>query len=194
MANYGGFESYMAELAPRLAAAGLDVTCGCERSTGDNPVTYQGVKLAYFPFLPPANYTLRKIFEVLYDIYFVLKCDYDVVYGLGVYAGLFFLFPRLLGKVSIVNIDGKDWARSKYSRFEQFLIKFLYLLSEVSASKIAIDSRAMTHYIPNRLHDRIVYAPYGVTMSGAAHNSGLCEFGIEEAISYCRKSHFRMLL
>lgn len=151
----------MAELAPRLAAAGLDVTCGCEMTTGDNPVAFKGVKLSYFPFLPPTNYSLRKIFEVLYDIYFVLKCDYDVVYGLGVYAGPFFFFPRLLGKVSIVNIDGKDWARSKYTRFEQFLIRFLYLLSEVSASKIAIDSRAMIRYIPNRLHNRVVYAPYG---------------------------------
>jgi glycosyltransferase involved in cell wall biosynthesis len=161
IANYGGFESYMAELAPRLAEAGLDVTCGCEMSTRDNPATFKGVKLSYFPFLPPTNYTLRKLFEILYDIYFVLKCDYDVVYGLGVYAGPFFFFPRLLGKVSIVNIDGKDWARSKYTRFEQFLIKFLYLLSEISASKIAIDSRAMTSYIPNRLRGRIVYAPYG---------------------------------
>jgi rhamnosyltransferase len=171
MANYGGFESYMAELAPRLAAAGLDVTCGCERTTGDNPASSKGVKLSYFPFLPPTNYTLRKLFEILYDIYFVLRCDYDVVYGLGVYAGPFFFFPRLLGKVSIVNIDGKDWARSKYTRFERFLIKFLYLLSETSASKIAIDSRAMINYIPNRLHNRVVYAPYGVVVNSATRDS-----------------------
>ena len=108
ISNYGGFESYVAELAPRLVARGFNVTCSCEKDGPNQPSTYRGVKLRYFPIRPPRNYTLRKMFEIVYDIYFILRSDYDVVYGLNANAGMFYMFPRLLGKYSIVNIDGMD--------------------------------------------------------------------------------------
>lgn len=162
IANYGGFESYVSELAPRLAARGLSVTCSCEKSKSSGPETFRGVRLSYFPFEPPSRYGFRKVFEVIYDIYFILRSDYDIVYGLGVAAGPAYLIPRLLGKTSIVNIDGLEWARQKYTRFEKLLLKLLYLLAVSTATKIAIDNTRMRQYVPKRLNEGVVYAPNGV--------------------------------
>jgi glycosyltransferase involved in cell wall biosynthesis len=165
IANYGGFESYVAELAPRLSAHGFDVTCSCEKGRPEQPSSYKGTKLRYFPFKPPRNYTHRKMFEIIYDIYFILRCDYDIVYGLNCNAGPFYLFPRLLGKYSIVNIDGMDWVRSKYNKYEKFFFKVLYYLVEGTARRIAIDSRYMRNHVPPRFRSKLVYAPNGVNLA-----------------------------
>lgn len=167
LANYGGFETYAKDLAPRLAAAGFRVSCACERAP-DRPEYYRGARLLYFPFNAPRNYTLRKIFEVVYDIYFILKGRYDLVYGLGFHAGPFYLIPRILGKVSVVNIDGLDWEREKYSRFERQLLKIIYLFAAGMCSVIAIDNTRMEKYVPERWRNKVVYAPNGVNQLNSA--------------------------
>jgi len=172
IANYGGFESYVAQLAPRLAATGFAVTCSCEKDGQEQPSFYKGAKLRYFPFRPPRNYTYRKMFEIAYDIYFILRSDYDIVYGLNANAGPFYLYPRLLGKGSIVNIDGMDWVRSKYNRYEKFFFKVLYLLVEGTARRVAIDSKFMRNHVPPRFRDKLVYAPNGVNVADAPVFSG----------------------
>jgi rhamnosyltransferase len=174
IANYGGFESYVAELAPRLVALGFAVTCSCEKEGHDQPSFHKGARLRYFPFKPPRNYTLRKMFEIVYDIYFILRSDYDVVYGLNANAGPFYLFPRLLGKDSIVNIDGMDWVRSKYNKYEKFLFKALYFLVEGTARRVAIDSRFMRNFVPPKFRDKLVYAPNGVNLSEPRTFSNSC--------------------
>jgi rhamnosyltransferase len=153
-------------LAPRLVTYGFSVTCSCEKERGGQPDFYKGTKLRYFPFPPPRNYTLRKMFEIIYDVYFILRSDYDIVYGLSANAGPFYIFPRFLGKNSIVNIDGIDWARTKYNMFEKFFFKLLYLLVEGTAQRVAIDSKYMANHVPPHFHNKLVYAPNGVNSNG----------------------------
>ena len=165
--NYGGFETFISELAPRLVNSGFEVYCSCEKNSAEDlPDFYKGVKLVYFPIKMPYNYLLRKIFEILYDIYFNLFCSLhlkcDVIYSLGVGASIFVLFPRLMGKKSIVNVDGIEWKRSKFSFIERTILKLMFNIAIICANRVVIDNKSLLTYIDEKYHKKTIYIPYGV--------------------------------
>ncbi len=163
IANYGGFETFVAELASRLVEKDYEVYCSCERDDELNK-DYKGAKLVYFPIKMPSNYQLRKIVEFFYDIYFgflfTFKCD--AVYFLGFSANIFTLFPRLFGKLSLVNMGGVEWERSKFSNLERFLLKFFFKLSVIGSNYVIIDNKKLINYIEMKYHKKAIYITYGV--------------------------------
>jgi rhamnosyltransferase len=164
--NYGGYERILADLAPRLVQKGYRVRCSCEKPLREKyAANYMGATLDYFPLKLPANYTLRKAFELLYDIFFVLKYALvcDVVYVLGIYGGLALLVPRLLGREVIVNIDGLEWKRTKYKIVERSIIVLYFGVSLNLATKIVVDNDKLTQFIGARHHHKVSFIPYGVT-------------------------------
>ncbi len=164
IANYGGFETMVGELAPKLVKKDYIVYCSCEKPiNGEQLENYNGVKLIYFPIRAPINYTFRKIFECFYDIYFIIKCSIicDVVYSLGLCGGISLLIPRFFGKISIVNIDGIEWRRSKFSVVEKNLLRIFFTFSTISASYIVIDNKHLINYISARYRKKAVYISYG---------------------------------
>jgi rhamnosyltransferase len=154
----------LVDLVPRLVQKGYRVRCSCEREDGC-PKEYEGAKLDYFPVKPPANYTLRKAFELLYDSWFIAKYSLvcDIIYVLGIYGGASLLFARLLGKEVIVNTDGLEWKRAKYHIVERSLIILYFAVSLNLASKIVIDNEQMRRFIGTKHNSKVCYIPYGVS-------------------------------
>lgn len=163
--NYGGFETMVGEIAPALVKKGFDVYCSCEKDEY-NPKQYKGANLIYFPIKMSSNYIIRKILEIVYDVYFNIYCTVilrcDIVYSLGVGANLFVLIPRLFGKKSMVNIDGLEWRRDKFSKFERFILKIFFYIVLISANYVIVDSKALKKYINPQYSDKVIYIPYGV--------------------------------
>lgn len=162
IANYGGFETFVSELAPRLDEK-FDVYCSCEKDDVMQS-EYKGAKLVYFPLDMPSNYQLRKIVEFVYDIYFGLIFSFscDSIYFLGFTANIFTLFPRLLGKKSYVNMGGVEWERSKFSGSERSLLKLFFKLAVIGANKVIIDNKKLKNYLEKRHQRKALYITYGV--------------------------------
>jgi rhamnosyltransferase len=162
IANYGGFETFVSELAPRLVEKGFEVFCTCEKDD-KMPSEYKDAKLIYFPLKMPSNYKLRMIFEFFYDIYFGFICSFrcDVIYFLGFSANIFTFFPRILGKKSFVNMAGVEWERSKFDKFEQRLLKFFFKLAVIGSNKIVIDNKKLISCIDKKYQHKTVYITYG---------------------------------
>ena len=171
VSNWGGFETAAREIASRLVERGYDVYCSCEKDSCDLD-TYKGVKMIYFPIRMPKNYELRKVFEVLYDLYFmiisptVLNCD--IVYSLGYNANICMSFPRFLGKEVMFNMAGLEWERSKFGTVQQHIVKSLFLLAAVGAQHIIIDHEKLRPYVPSRYQDKVVFLTYGANEPIAA--------------------------
>jgi rhamnosyltransferase len=164
ISNWGGFETAAREIAPRLVEKGYDVYCSCEKNRCDLD-TYKGAKMIYFPPRMPKNYGLRKIFEVLYDLYFIIRCsttlNCDIIYSLGYNANILTLFPRLFRKKIVFNLAGVEWERSKFGKVEQKIVKLLFLLASVGTHHIIIDHEELKSYVPSRYRDKVVYLSYG---------------------------------
>jgi len=164
--NYGGYERMLVDLVPRLIKKGYHVRCSCEQPVhGKRPSEYMGATLDYFPAKAPANYTLRKAFELFYDSYFIAKYSLlcDIVYVLGIYGGPSLLIPRLRRKEVIINTDGLEWERAKYNVVERSIIIWFYGFSLNLATKIVVDNDQLRQYVGKRHQPKTFYIPYGVS-------------------------------
>lgn len=166
-AKYGGFETFAEGLTTKLAKKGYDITVTCEYEPPKTRINkYKEVKLKYFPIKPPNNYLLRKFYENISDIYFllILSRSYDLIYFLGIEVGMFLFIPNLLKRTSklIVNIDGVMWKRTKFNIIERELLKLNHLLATVFADTIIADAKEMKNYVETKYHQKTVFIPYGI--------------------------------
>jgi rhamnosyltransferase len=158
-AKYGGFETCVETIAPSLAAKGWKVWVGCERG---NIKSYKGVSLFYFGIKP----FYRIIYDTLYDIYslFYSSLVSDIVYMLGYGSGIFAFIPKLFGKKLVLNTDGMEWMRDKYSPLEKKILlvseKSAVLLSDV----LVADSKNIQKYFEKTYHISPIYITNGVTI------------------------------
>jgi rhamnosyltransferase len=167
IANYGGFETFVGEVAPRLTSRGYEVICSHRmREDGADVKEFQGVKLAYFPFRFPKNSRFARLFEVLYDWYFAVKFSWfarvDVLYCLGIATGLITAFCRLSGTVVIVNVDGLEWKRAKFRLSDRIYIRLSYLASYFGSDRLILDNSKLVQHIPARPREKAIFIPYGV--------------------------------
>ncbi len=167
-AKYGGFETFAQGLTENLVEEGYEVTVSCEYEATDlRDDSYKGAKLEYFPIKPPNNYFLRKFYENLADIYFLIKLSRgnNLIYFLGIEVGMFFFIPKILNRNSkiLVNVDGVMWRRSKFNLLERWLLKINHDLGIRFADKVIIDSEEMKNYVHDKYWDKTVYISYGIS-------------------------------
>lgn len=167
-ARYGGFETVAGQLATLLSRRGYLVSVSCERTgdTGDSTRVDKGVNLVFSPLRPPKPYWLRKFYEILSDAYFTLSLSRtaDVICLLGYSAGLLMFTTRFFGRKTaiVVNIDGAEWKRDKFSKLEKGAVKVSLWCAMRFAHVIIVDSRRMRFYVPATFRDKVLYAANGV--------------------------------
>jgi len=160
-ARYGGFETFAEEISIALASRGMSVTVFCE-GKGEAPLSdYKGVAVRYLPRL-----RLGPIAPIVSDAY-GLWCaggSYDVVYVLGYASPMFFWVPRLFGSSVWVNMDGIEWARSKWGWVGKRYLRTAEALAVRLADRVIADSQGIKNFLQRR-HQRM--APCTVIGYGA---------------------------
>jgi rhamnosyltransferase len=169
IANYGGFETLVSELAPRLRERGYEIMCSHRWvDQASRTLYFRGVTPLYFPFRFPKSTLFSRFFELLYDSYFLVMCSLwlkcDLVYCLGTGAGFALPISRLTRSKTIVNIDGLEWKREKFGRAQKSLIKWLFLTCYLFSDFILVDNSRLTDYVPARYRKKTVFISYGVTI------------------------------
>ena len=145
-ANYGGFETFAEQLATHLVARGHAVTVYGE--TAELPVAdtfYQGVRIRYRR-RPRWGAASVLAFDVscLWDA----RKGYDLVYMLGYGAAWACWLPRLFGTPVWINVDGLEWARSKWGAGARFYLRCMERVSSWVATRLLADAQA----IADRFH------------------------------------------
>jgi rhamnosyltransferase len=88
----------------------------------------------------------------------VRECD--VVLSCGVGISVFAVWPRLRGATLIVNPDGCEWKRTKWSRIGRVAIHAMYWPALRSANTIVLDAEALRGDFGLLGHHAAVYIPY----------------------------------
>lgn len=160
-AKYGGFETAVEAVAPRLVEMGWHIFVSCEGPRDQSkPAVYKGVNLFYFPVRP----FFRIIYEVLYDVYSLVKSSLmcHCIYMLGYGAGLFFFIPKIFNKKLVVNVDGLEWKREKFNKLEKSILLTSERAAVTFADVIVADSKEIKKYIEGRYKKKAVYITNGV--------------------------------
>ena len=187
-AAYGGFETIAQELGTGLAKKGFGVYVSCEsKGLKIKPYSsYHGVRLVYFPVID----AFRSFSETfVYDLLSVLwaTARVDVIYMLGYSSILTLIFPRLLGKIVLVNVDGLEAARPKFNSFLRFFYRSFEKLSTQIANYIIVDSKTIGLYYKAKYGIEPIYIPNGggcTRIVKCLESGALKEYGLEKGSYY----------
>lgn len=168
----GGIERHVAELAPRLAAMGHDVTVYCrpQRGSGgddERPEWFQGVRLRYVPTMPLKRF--ETFFATLVATMRATKERPDVIHFHGIGPGAFaWLTTKLLPKTTtVVTSHGQDQFHGKWG----FFARRMLTTAERMAIRYADYCIAVSHVLQVHYRDTFgveaVYIPNGADIKPA---------------------------
>jgi rhamnosyltransferase len=184
-ARYGGYETVVQELSTGLAKEGFEVYVSCEsRGLKMKPFgTYKGVRLIYFPVIS----AIRNVSEVLtYDMLSVFWATFraDIIYMVGEASILTLIFPRLLRKKVIVNVDGLESSRRQFNPLLRFLLRFVETVAKKIANYIVVDSYAMAAIYSQIRNVTPIYIPNGIREIKPLDNETMRSFNIKKGEYY----------
>ena len=162
-ATYSGFETFVEELGVRLVEAGHEVVVFNRYPFVPlREKRYRGMRIIRLRTLQ------RKSLDTL--VHTFLSCLLlpfvrpDVVYICGVGNAIFCGLVRLFGIPAVINVDGEDWARKKWSGFA---VKWLKASEDWACrlGTVVIADAKIIQERYRRVYGReTVYIPYGANL------------------------------
>lgn len=157
-ANYGGFETLAEYLTKELHRKHLFTVYCSSKMYSRKLSQYNGSTLKYIPL------NANGVQSILYDIVSMIHAFFfaDVILILGVSGCIFLPVLRLLfHKQIIVNIDGIEWKRDKWSSFVKNFLKFSEAMAVRFATDVVTDNQKITDYVRQEYGADSTFIPYG---------------------------------
>lgn len=177
-ARYGGFETFAEELASRLVGRGHRVTVyGRAHVMHYRKEYYKGVKLKILPTIK--HKYLDTIFHTFLCILHSLFERYDVILICNAANSIFSFVPRISGKKVVVNVDGIERRRKKWSWIGKVWYFFGEIFSLIFPNKIVSDAKVIQEYYRDRYSKESEYIPYGISLEETSSQDILDKFGVK---------------
>ena len=171
VSKYSGIETYYEEIGTRLAAMGNRVTVYCRTYFTPPGKEHNGMQVVRLPTVRSKH--LETLAHTFLSTVHVLAHPCDVVHYHALGPALFSFIPRLLGKKTVVTVQGLDWQRKKWGRVAAAVLRAGERAAVSFPSRTMVVSQALqkhyrevygveTSYVPNggvlrerRLPDKI---------------------------------------
>jgi len=182
-ANYGGFETFAEQLATRLASRGHQVTVYAECADAAlQDHVYKGVRVRSRrrPRWGAAS-VLAYDCACLWDA----RRGYDIVYMLGYGAAWACWWPRIFGIPVWINVDGLEWARSKWGWGARTYLRCMEWVATKVATRLIADAQAIaqrfrTTYPGGAPSSFIAYGAELAHATDSADASVLATWGLQD--------------
>jgi len=177
--NYGGFETFAERLGIGLVNRGHRVTVYCPKSYSKvDTESYQGIRRILVPNIPSKS--LDKLTSAFAST--LLSCfqRHNAVLFLGVSPVMLGWLPKLFGKGTVINIDGVEWRRTKWSWTASAYLKFSEKLSGLVCDRVVADSREIQRYYKEAYGRDSVYIAYGADVGTTKAPEVLEKYGLAE--------------
>lgn len=177
-ANYGGFETFVEELAPRLVKKGYGVTVyGRSNIIDYKEKYYKGVRLVILPTI--SHKYLDTVVHTFLSVIHSTFCNYDIVLMLNAANSPFAFIPKLTGKKVVLNVDGIERLRKKWGKMG----KLYYRIGEYFATKfpnvIVSDAEVIRQYYLKMYNKESFMIPYGASVKRVKSFEILDKFGLK---------------
>lgn len=159
-ARYGGFETCVAQLAPRLAALGHQVEVfGSSHGRSARAADGPGLRHRYLPLR--ANGAASVPYDLLSFLLSYRRSDAIVV--MGVSAGVFMPLMRWLAgpRRIVVNVDGLEARRSKWRGLPRAFLRLSEQLAIRHAHHVVSDNQGIADIVSSTYGRASTVIPYG---------------------------------
>ncbi|MDA3775224.1 beta 1-4 rhamnosyltransferase Cps2T [Streptococcus thermophilus] len=174
-AQYGGFETFVEKLVSHKISPAIryHVACLSDESTG-NHFDYKGTDCFTVnpPKLGPARVIAYDMMAINYSLKLIKKegIQSPIFYILGNTIGAFIVHfakkIQSIGGILLVNPDGLEWKRAKWSKPIQSYLKYSEKEMTKYANLIISDNRGIETYIRNTYPwSRTTFIAYGTDLS-----------------------------
>ena len=178
-ANYGGFETFYENLAPRLVQRGHEVwVYNRAHVVGHkDEKTYKGVNLVKVPSIHSKHF--ETISHTGLSVFHTLGRRFDIVYICGVGNSSLAWIPRLRHQKVVINVDSPDWRRAKWGKFASAYLKFMERVSGKTANLVVVDNEVIGRRYKADHGMDTVFVPYGANVIRNEGREALEKFGLE---------------
>ncbi|MBP9828106.1 glycosyltransferase family 4 protein [Patescibacteria group bacterium] len=179
--KFGGVETHVAELAPRLARFGHDVVAYARYWYTPKTVrSYFQVRVVRLPSIHTKNLdAITHTFLATVHALFVERPDVYHFHGVG--PSLLAFLPRILAPRATVlsTFHSVDRTHAKWSFFARFMLKLGERAAVAFPHQTIAVSQSIASYVKKEYGARATYVPNGITPVRASVNDDLLEqFGL----------------
>ncbi len=154
--NYGGFERFVELLIKEHDTKNnINFTIYGEKNQINE---YDDKKFEYVILRTSKSNGMIYYIESLFKSMF--QCD--IIFCCGVSISFMSFLPRILGKKLVVNPDGCEWKRSRWSLLQRIIIKSFFLPTFIFSNKIIIDSESLESDFSELFKNKYFYIPYQI--------------------------------
>lgn len=176
-ASYSGFETFYEQLAVRLAERGHSVTVyNRAHHIEFRGKEYKGVRLVRLPSVRSKH--LDTLSHTFISLIHSLAGKYDIHYVCIVGNSPLLLIPRMFGKKVIINVDGADFERDKWTGFAKTYLRWTEKIACRLAHVVIADSTVIQRRYQDLYKRDTVFIPYGSNTRPRAlleHNTGILD-------------------
>lgn len=177
-ARHGGFETFAQKLAPYLAEKNWAVTVYCQED-GDGRVhedSWNGVRRVHVP-VSRQGAAGTIIFDWKSTVISARESGLQLV--LGYNTALFSLIHRLKRRPVLMNMDGIEWKREKWSPAQRAWLYMNERLGCVLSDHLIADHPDIKKHLATRVHEKkITMLPYGADCLEGADTGLLTRFDV----------------
>lgn len=175
----GGIEKHVAELAARLAPAGVEMTIYSRPhySQANGETEMPGISVRRLPSIPTKH--LDAISHTVICTVDALCRGHDIFHYHALGPALLAWLPRLLGRAVVATVHGLDWQREKWGGFARRVLRLgEWAVARLPQRTIVVSHALQTHFrevygretvcIPNGITLPIRYEPQRIHERGLA--------------------------
>jgi glycosyltransferase involved in cell wall biosynthesis len=178
-ATYGGFETFAEELGARLAARGHQVTVyGRTGWVPRGKESHRGMRLVRLP--APRSKYLETVVNTLFAAIHAIPSRWDVVYVCNLANMPAVVLLRLTGKRVVLNVDGLEWERQKWSGLGRLYYRTCAWLATKMPIELVTDAHVIQDFYRTRYGRATSYFPYGTDLEPVADDGTLARLGLED--------------
>jgi len=177
VSKYSGVETYYEEVGKRLVDMGHDVTVYCRSYFTPVQSTHHGMRLVRLPTFRSKH--METFVHTWLSTVHVMFSGCDIVHYHAQGPALFSFFPRLVGKKTVVTVQGQDWQRKKWGRFASFTLRLGEVASARLPNRTMVVSQTLQQHYRTAYGVHATYVPNGSTIRQRVPPSQIPEWGLE---------------
>ncbi len=159
VSKYSGIESYYEQVGHELARLGHEVTVYCRTYFTPPTNTHNGMRVRRVPTIRSKH--LETFIHSLLSTLHAMSSDCDIVHYHCLGPALFSFLPRLVGKKTVVTVQGLDWQRAKWGPIAAQILRWGEAAAVTLPNATMVVSQTLRRHFRDHHGRETIYIPNG---------------------------------